>query len=271
MFPYTYFNDSIVELSEAKLHISDLGIQRGYAIFDYFAVKGGKIQWKDDYFERFYNSANLADLDVPLDKTQLESVIKELVERNQSPDSYIKVLLTGGHADDSFNYDSSKLSILNYERQPRDMSLYENGVNLISAYYQRSIPEIKTTDYFMSASLHRKRKEFNAVDVLYYMDGIVTEASRANFYIIRDDEIFTTETDVLPGVTRKNFINKIDKHYLVNQQNVYLEDVWDADGAFISSTTKGVMPVVNIDGTAIGGGKVGDVMQDIMSIFNPLT
>jgi len=109
------------------------------------------------------------------------------------------------------------------------------------------------------------------VDVLYYMDGIVTEASRANFYIIRDDEIFTTETDVLPGVTRKNFINKIDKHYLVNQQNVYLEDVWDADGAFISSTTKGVMPVVNIDGTAIGGGKVGDVLQDIMSIFNPLT
>lgn len=271
MFPYTYFKDSIVELSNVKLHISDLGIQRGYAIFDYFAVKEGKIHWKDDYFERFYNSANLADLDVPLEAEQLEATILELINKNQSPDSYIKLLLTGGEAEDGFSYGKSQLIILNYERKPRDMSLYEQGANLISAYYQRSIPDIKTTDYFMSASLHRKRKEFNAVDVLYYMDGIVTEASRANFFIVRDDEIFTTETDVLPGVTRKNFISKIDKHYMVNQQNVYLEDVWDADGAFITSTTKGVMPIVNIDGTDIAGGKVSEVLQDIMSIFNPLT
>jgi len=271
MFPYAYLNGSIVEQDQVKLHVSDLGFQRGYSIFDYFAVLDGKIHWKEDYFERFYNSANLADLDVPLDEAQLESAIKELINKNESPDSYIKLLLTGGYADNGFSYVKSNLVILNYERKPKDMSLYDNGANLISAYYQRSIPEIKTTDYFMSASMHRKRKEFNAVDVLYYIDGIVSEASRANFYIIRDEEIFTPDNDILMGVTRKNFINKIEKHYMVNQQNVYLDDIWDADGAFITSTTKGVMPIVNIDGDDIAGGKVGDICKDIMSIFNPLT
>lgn len=272
MHAFSFFNDSVVNYTDLNLHISDLGIQRGFAIFDYFQIKNGKIHWKDDYFDRFYNSAELADLIVPFNPSELEDIIKDIINKNESPNSFIKLLLTGGYSDDGFNYPGkSNFMILNYEKKEKDPAVYENGVNLISTYYQRPTPEIKTTNYFMSASLYKKRKQYNAVDVLYHLDGIVTEASRANFYIIRDEEIFTTEDDVLPGVTRKNFLSTIEKHYMVNRQNVWLEDIWDADGAFITSTTKGVMPIVKIDDTEIAGGKVTDIMKDVMTIFNPLT
>ena len=66
-----FFNDSLVEYKDLNLHISDIGIQRGYAIFDYFKVKDGKIRFGEDYFDRFYNSAELADLDVPLNREEL--------------------------------------------------------------------------------------------------------------------------------------------------------------------------------------------------------
>lgn len=265
-----FFNDSLVEYKDLSLHISDIGIQRGYAIFDYFKVKDGKIRFGEDYFDRFYNSAELADLDVPLNREELASTINEIIEKNSSPTSYIKLLLTGGYSDNGFDYEKSNFVILNFEFAPQDPGLYENGINLISTFYQRSSPEIKTTNYFMSAALHKKRKQYEAMDVLYHLDGIVTETSRANFFIVRDDEIFTTEDDILHGVTRKNFIEKVDKHYMVNRQNVWLEDIWDADAAFITSTTKGVMPVVRIDDSIIGNGKVSDQMKDIMDIFNPL-
>ncbi len=271
MHAFSFFNDSVVKYTDLNLHVSDLGIHRGYAIFDFFKIKNGKIHWQDDYFDRFYNSAELADLDVPVEREELAKIIHELISKNESPESFIKLLLTGGHSENGFDVDKTNFMVLNYEAAPQDQALYDDGVNLISAFYQRPTPEIKTTNYFMSASLHKKRKQFNAVDVLYHLDGIVTEASRANFYIVRDDEIFTTEDDVLPGVTRKNFIKTIDKHYMVNQQNVWLEDIWDADGAFITSTTKGVMPIVKIDDTLIAGGKVTDTVKDIMNIFNPLT
>lgn len=271
MHSFSFFNDSVVKYTDVNLHVSDLGIHRGYSIFDFFKIKKGKIHWQDDYFDRFYNSAEMADLEVPIERTELASVIAELINKNESPESYIKLLLTGGPSENGFDVEKSNFIILNYESMDRDQSLYDNGVNLISTFYQRPTPEIKTTNYFMSASLHKKRKQYNAVDVLYHLDGIVTEASRANFYIVRDDEIFTPEDDVLLGVTRKNFINTIDKHYMVNQRNVWLEDIWDADGAFITSTTKGVMPVVKIDDTLIAGGKVTDTVSDIMRIFNPLT
>jgi len=235
MHSFAFLNDSIVEYSKLHLHISDLGVQRGYAIFDFFPIKKGKIHWKEDYFDRFFASANLADLEVPLDRAGLEAAIMEIINKNESPDSYIKLLLTGGESENGYEYDSSTFSILNFEDKGKDEKSFEEGVNLISTFYQRPTPEIKTTNYFMSASLHKKRKEFNAVDVLYHLDGIVTETSRANFYIVRDEEIFTT------------------------------------DAAFITSTTKGVTPVVKIDGDDIAGGVVPEISKDIMSIFNPLT
>ena len=270
MHSTSFFNDSLVESKDLHLHISDLGIQRGYSIFDYFVIKDGKIPWKEDYFDRFYNSAEMADLDVPIDRDKLTEVITEIINKNKSPNSAIKLLLTGGYSENGYDYAKSNFAVLNYEKIDRDPELYDNGVNLISTYYQRPSPEIKTTNYFMSASLHQKRKKYNAMDVLYHLDGIVTETSRANFYIVRDEEIFTTEDDVLPGVTRKNFLEKVEKHYMVNRQNVWLEDIWDADAAFITSTTKGVLPVVQIDDNLIGNGKVSELMKEIMGIFNPL-
>lgn len=269
MHYYAFSNGQILPYKDLYFHISDIGFQRGYAIFDYFGIRNGKIMWKDDYFERFYNSAAHAHLNVPLTPKELEEIVLELVEKNQAPTSYIKLLLSGGSSENGFDYSGeSSFSMMHFEYKERDASLYEHGSHLITEEYVRPSSEIKTTNYFMSASQYEKRRQFQATDVLYHQGGSISETSRANFYMIKGREIFTPIDHVLYGITRKQFLKAMDGFAPVHVGDVKLDDVMKSDGAFITSTTKAVLPIVSIDGKAIANGEIGDFCRTIMSHFD---
>ncbi len=63
-----YINNRFLDYSEAKLHVSDIGLQRGYGIFDYFVEMNGRIPFLEDYLDRFYRSAEMLNMEVPLEQ-----------------------------------------------------------------------------------------------------------------------------------------------------------------------------------------------------------
>src|SRR6478609_11290327 len=99
---FAFVNNEIVDISEALLHVSDLAVQRGYGIFDFFKIENGHPFFLQDHLDRFFESARILKLSVPLLREEIEQLIHQLIARNAMPESGIKLILTGGYSTDGY-------------------------------------------------------------------------------------------------------------------------------------------------------------------------
>lgn len=246
---FAFVNDTIVPVESALLPIGDLGIQRGYGIFDFFRVNGIKPLFIQDHLDRFFNSAALMRLKTNYSRIEIQAIIHQLVQKNNLAHSGLKILLTGGDAEDGYTVSSPRLSIVQQELKPPPMELPENGIRLVTREYQRQLADVKTTDYLMAIWLQDWMKSMQADDILYYHNGWIRECPRSNFFIIsNEDVLLTPATGMLKGITRKNIIKASDKLGVsLEIRDVHINELKSAKGSFICSSTKRIMPVYQVD------------------------
>lgn len=255
---YTYVNGQMVLETEAKLLVTDLAIQRGYGIFDFLKTVKGKPIFIEDYLNRFYNSAKEMNLDIALDRSELSRAIFALLEKNNIANASLKIILTGGYSDDGYQIAKPNLVIVQAPFE-YDKSSFHKGLNLLSHNYQRQLPTVKTIDYLQAIRLQPLLKQQQADDLLYHKDGEVRECPRANIFMIKNQEVITPDKDILRGITRSKILSlKIDQ-LSIKAHNFNLNDLAAADEAFISSSTKNILPVLSVDGKPIGDGKPGKI------------
>lgn len=261
-----YINNRFLDYTDAKFHISDIGLQRGYGIFDYFVEMEGRIPFLEDYLDRFYTSAERLNMEVPLERDMMKEKIGYLLQQNKFGTSGIKLLLTGGYSDDLYSPSTPNFMILNLlvTHQPGD---FGEGVKLILLDYQRHIPEIKTTFYLPSIALFPKLHEKGAVEVLYHHNGLISETTRANIFLIKNGKLITPSPGVLRGITRKYVLQVSRELMPVEEREVKLEELWESEEVFITGTSKHVAPVVEIEGKRIGNGKPGAMTKAISEAY----
>ena len=100
---YSFFEGQFLESNEVKVHASDLALQRGYGIFDFFRLQSGKPVFIDDYLNRFFKSAEWLRLAVPYSKDEIRNICLELIQKNGLEQAGVKLLLTGGYTDDGYS------------------------------------------------------------------------------------------------------------------------------------------------------------------------
>jgi branched-subunit amino acid aminotransferase/4-amino-4-deoxychorismate lyase len=259
-----YLNGEILLYKDCSLHISDLLIQRGYGLFDFFRCREGRIYWLDDYTDRLFNSLSLSGIELSMSKKEFTSIINDLQQKNGDDNGAFKVIVTGGYSDNLESVSgSANLIILNVPWKRPASETFKNGVHLISCEYTRPDPEIKTLNYFNLLKLHRKMREFDAADVLYH-SAWITEASRANVFFVEGDSIFTPASNILKGITRKQVLGMTGD---IRIEDIGIEHLYDFDEMFITSTSRDLTPVVSVEGRKIGNGKPGKVTKEIMASF----
>jgi branched-chain amino acid aminotransferase len=265
---YYYINGKIIEAQNANIHISDLAFLRAYGAFDFFRVLSGKPVFLDDHISRFINSGKLLDLEISFSKEKLKEHIQNLLTANKLSSASVQMFLTGGYSKDGFTPTTPNLILLEDELSVYDPKLYSKGINLIKSKYQREIPEAKTTNYLNAIRMLKEMKKKDALDILYYNDKFITETARSNFFIIgHDDVIHTSKDKVLKGITRQKVIQLAKNHYKVKEENIRMEDLKKAKEAFITSTTKEIMPVINIENHIVGKGAPGTITKHLMDLF----
>ncbi|MBC7826790.1 MAG: aminotransferase class IV [Chitinophagaceae bacterium] len=255
-----FLNGQFIKEENAFLHISDLAIQRGYGIFDYCRTSNDIPVYLDYHIDRFFRSAELMHLQLPIAKPEIISIIQQLISKNVIPNSGIRMLLTGGYSPDSYEVVRPNLVILQHPLHLRPAGLFEQGIKVITHEYVREFPGAKTINYSMGIWLQQKIKESNAVDVLYHQQGEVSEFPRSNFFIVtKDDVVATPKKNILQGITRKKIIELASNHFVVEERIVTLHDIRTAKEAFMTSTTKRILPIVQVDNAVIGNGQPGQI------------
>lgn len=259
-----FINDRFVPLTAASLQISDLSIQRGYGIFDFFKTVNGKAIFLEDHLDRFFSSAAQMHLDIDLDRKAILKILEELTANNQIPDSGIRLTLTGGYSSDGYLLNTPPNLVISQTELQAPLILQDQGIKLMTFDYQRQLSGIKTLDYAMAIWLQPTIRQAGAHDVLYHNQGWVRECPRANFFIVNhDQEIITAATQILPGVIRKNILSLAAQGFRVVERDFNLEELANASEAFITSTTKHILPVLEIDGKAVGTGRPGEVTTNL--------
>ena len=266
--PYAlcYNNNRFIPYEDAKLHVSDIGLQRGFGIFDYFVEMNGRIPFLEDYLDRFYRSAEMLNMEVPLDREMMKEKIGYLLQQNKFGTSGIKLLLTGGYSEDLYSPSTPNFMILNLPilHQPGD---FGEGVKLILLDYRRHIPEVKTLFYLPSIALFPKLKETGAVEVLYHHNGLISETTRANIFLVKKESLVTPSHGVLRGITRMHVLEVAGDLMPVEEREVKLEELWESNEVFITGTSKHVAPIVEIEGRKIGKGKPGAMTAEISRAY----
>lgn len=268
MQPIHFFNGNFVPKESITFSIDDVGILRGFGIFDYFKVYNGAPAFMDAHLNRFENSARLLGMEIPFSRKEIESAIRKLIEHNGFPLSGVKVLMTGGASSDGFSAGKPNLIITNTAVSETNPSFYTEGVSVMTHQFSREMPEVKSTNYATAVRLEHIWKQKGHIDALYHDGEYISEVSRSNVFLVEGNKIITNEEGVLRGVTRMNVVNMTPElGFEVEIRPIALSELMSAREAFMTSTNKRVMPVVKIDETIIGDGSVGEKTKVLMHAF----
>jgi branched-chain amino acid aminotransferase len=249
-----FLNGQYLPITRAAVPVTDLTVQRGYGIFDFFRVVGQRPLYLNDHLDRFFRSAREMRLDQGLDREAIKEILFHLIHENQLPHSGVRILLTGGSSPDGFQIVQPSLAVVQIPIAAPPDNMLARGYRLVTYSHQRQLPHSKTIDYLMSIWLQPLIREQGADDVLYHQDGRVLELPRSNFFIITQEGVLQTPADqVLHGVTRKQILAvAIDMGLRVEETTLTLTDISNAREAFISSSTKRIIPVVKVDDMVLG-------------------
>lgn len=268
MAHYGYFNGTIAPVDQLAVGITDLGLLRGYGLFDYFLTYNGRpFQW-DWYWERFQNSASRMHLPLPLSKDRTYAILMDLLDRGDATDTAFRFVMTGGYSADSISVEQPNLLILAESIHPVPSVQYEKGIKVILDDYVREMAEVKSTDYKRVILMAEAIRSAGASDLLYQKGGEISELSRSNFFLVKGNQIVTPDRHILHGITRRTVIQLAQRDFQVEERPVLLSELYDADEAFTTSSTKKVLPITQIGELTIGDGHVGPVSRSLLEQFN---
>jgi branched-chain amino acid aminotransferase len=198
----------------------------------------------------------------------LREQIMQVIRANGMQEAGLKLVLTGGYSGDGYAPAKPNLVIVQSPLPNYPATKFEDGVKLMLHEYHRSLPTAKSINYIVGINLLPQMRAAGAEDVLFYFNEKIYETTRANFFIVKnDDTIVTPGEGILAGVTRKKTLEIAGQHYRVEVRDLAFEELKTATEAFITSSTKSIMPVVQLDDITIGNGKPGKVTQHLMKLF----
>ena len=254
-----YVNGEWVHPQDAHISINDVGLLRGYSVFESLRTYDRQPFHLGEHLNRLYHSAEIIEMPVHYTRTFLEQMVHAVIERNSYRHATIRMLLTGGVSEDGILPGATNgLAILITELGERDMQRFARGVKLITTSLQRMAPEAKTSNYVSAIRALQEARQHEASDALFVNEeGHVLEGTRSNFFVFRGDTLITPGQGVLLGVTRHAVIELARQSFRVEERPILLRELAQVDEAFITSSSSEITPVVQIDDVTIGDGRTG--------------
>ena len=272
-----YLNGEYLPEEEAKVSIFDRGFVMGDAVYEVTCVLDGKLTDFDGHVARLNRS--LKELQMVCEKSREEwlEIHRKLVELNGLTLGGVYLQVTRGNAGDrDFHFPPAGTPatvVLYTQEQPHmlDSPKVDKGVKVISVpdlrWHRRDIKTVQ----LLYASMSKMAAEAAGKDDAWFVeDGYVTEGSSNNCYIVKDNTIITRplSNDILHGITRAALMTILAERQMKIEERLFtIEEAQGADEAFYTSASAFVMPIVEVDGVALGAGAPGAVTKHLREIY----
>ena len=266
-----YCDGIFLPVSEMTVPVTSLSVNRGYGAFEFFEVINGKPFFGELHLSRFENSLRLLRIDCGYEMDKVKFSILEIIDRNRMSSGFIKMFALP-HFPVADQFYKASLYIFPVLQEPSySKELYSKGAGIELRKFSRFLPEAKSTNYLSGQYWNDGFADSSVVDVLYYDDESVRETSRGNVFMVCNHELLTPSKGVLKGITRQIVLDYCQRAGLKSQLSLFSpEQLMAADEVFLTSTTKHILPIVEIDGKKLATGIPGPVTLQLMAELNTM-
>lgn len=271
-----YLNGDYLPEAEARVSVFDRGFTMGDAVYEVTCVLDGKLADYAPHAARLQRSARELKMMLPISEAELLEAHRRLVELNGLTEGMIYLQLSRGATDREFTFPlaDAPMTLVMYTQSKNAIAnpQAETGIAVITLPDLRwGRRDIKTVQLLYPSLAKMEAIAQGAQDAWLVEDGYVTEASSATAHIISADGVLVTRDlshALLPGVTRAAVLEIAAAHGLsVEERPFTVAESLVAREAFITSATNFVLPVVRIDGSAIGDGTPGPVARELRRLY----
>ncbi len=258
----------------AHLPVTDLGLLRGYGVFDFTRTYHKRPWHLREHVARLFESAQSIDLDVSQHTPEaIIAVVEEAVRRSTHVECNIRILLTAGDGVDSLTPVGQPrlvVSVTAVSTYPPEK--YRDGIKVITVDEPRYLPGVKCLNYIAAMIAMKKARRADAMEAIYLdKAGYVYEGTTTNIFAFAEGVLLTPPlAGVLRGITRDMVLDLAAPLFPVNVAPMTVDMLYRADEVFITSSSKQVMPVTRVDDLLIRDGKPGANTQKLMACFEAL-
>jgi D-alanine transaminase len=276
-----YVNGAYRRYAEAAIHAEDRGFQFADAVYEVIEVLGGRLVDTTRHLARLARSLGELAIAQPMSNRALLNIVGEVLRRNRVRNGIVYIQVTRGAGPRNFSFPGPEIFptlvvLARAQRQGWADELAEQGITVKTMPDNRwGRSDIKTV-MLLPAVLAKAAARRDGANEAWFVDasGAITEGASSNAWIVTDEGVLVTrqlDTRILPGITRAT-VNDIaaSERLKVEERAFSLSEALKAREAFVTSATNTVMPVIAIDGKAIGEGRPGPVVQRLRSRFHQL-
>ncbi len=268
-----YMNGRWTDEEQLVVPVKDLSVARGFGVFDFLQTYDGVPFRLDAHIKRFFNSAGLLGLKPSITPAELEDVVAQGLSMNPKAEYAIRMTLTGGVSEDFITPGTGSLIVAFYDAHYPTQAQYKDGVKVITTLHVRHLPEAKSLNYLAGVIAQRDAREQGAIEALYVnpVNLEIYEGTTTNVFAVKDGIVITPSKDILKGITRQVVFELCTQAGITcREDTLYVPDIKTYDEMFITSSSREVLPVVQVDGQTVGGGKVGAVSKRLRELFHDL-
>jgi branched-chain amino acid aminotransferase len=277
-------NGRVSDQEHAVISVFDHGFLYGEGVYETLRTYNGVPFLFDRHMRRLRNSARMLALDVPLSDDLIDERFSDTMRAaglGDSPDreAYIRILVTRGIGE--LTYDlaacpTPSIVIIVKPNVPPSKEAFERGVKVALVDVVRNHPatvnpRIKSNNLLNNAlAMQQAGARGGFEGVMRNYRGELAECTQSNLFIVKNGAALTPPLDagLLPGITRE-FLFEVgaDNGIPVREQVLHDADLFDADEAFLTSTTRELVPIVQVDDRRIGSGSPGPITQSLLDSF----
>lgn len=273
-----YVNGEYLPEGDAKISIFDRGFLMADGVYEVTSVLDGKLIDFAGHTKRLQRSLDELDMPAACTMDELLAIHRELVRVNEIDEGLVYLQITRGAPEDrDFVFpDPEKVSptiVLFTQNIPNlaNSAASKKGNKIISIedlrWHRR---DIKTVQLLYPSMGKMMAKKAGADDAWLVEDGMVTEGTSNNAYIVKGNKIITRalSNDILHGITRAAVLRMAkEAQMVVEERNFSMDEAKEADEAFTTSASAFVMPVISVDGVTLGNGTPGPIAKRLREIY----
>ena len=274
-----YVNGRYFPRRDAQVHVEDRGYQFADGVYEVCEVRGGRLVDERRHMQRLLRSLNELSIKLPMSLSALSVVLHETARRNRVTDGIVYLQVTRGVARRDFAFPAretrpSMVVTATRLNMVKAASIAAEGVAVITLPDNRwQRVDIKSVSLLPNVLAKQAAREQGAHEAWFVNeDGYVTEGSSSNAWIVtRDGNVVTRPADhgILRGITRTVLLDALMGQGLKLEERAFtVEEALAAREAFLTSASQIVMPVVRIDGQAVGNGAPGPVASALRRDFH---
>ncbi|HEX5415642.1 MAG TPA: D-amino acid aminotransferase [Chloroflexota bacterium] len=266
-----YLNGQFVPYDDAKIPVEDRSVQFADGVYEVVRYYNGQPFRMAQHLARLTRSA--AGIEIPLPPVEeLRRAMDSLIERQGLTEATVYLQVTRGVAARQHGLVENLAPTVIAIARPAKSVRPRPTLKVVTYSDDRwARCYIKTTQLLPNALARERAKRLGADDAIFLRDGFVMEASAANVFIVKNEDLLTPPLTnyILPGITREVIVELAEQVGVpVREEPITQQQLYTADEVFITGTNSELGPVVEVDGRKVGDGKIGPIFARLLAAFD---